>query len=100
MSSKYLNPHTDNILKKYIKKGLKEIQNDFEIVESDGWGGNIVRITCQNGWSGLEHELEKAMENEKKALYDSIISGFKYNEEDDWEEYKYYEEEKLAILFN
>lgn len=78
-----MDARNDNNLKKYLKKRLIDIKNDFAVIEriQDGCDkdGLWYYYECKNGWYGRSWDLDPAIKSAINVLFNYIIeNGYSY----------------------
>ena len=93
-----MDPNNDTNLMKYLKKRVKRINKDYEIIESEADGcdedGIKYWVVCKNGYSSRSWNVPSEIRKKKLDIYENISkNGFKYKETT-----YYYDLDKLKTL--
>lgn len=93
-----MEPNNDINFMKYLKKRIKRINKDYEIIEcvADGCDseGELYWADCKNGFSGRSWEVPSEILKRRLDIYDNISkNGFKFKETT-----YYYDRDKLKTL--
>jgi hypothetical protein len=93
-----MDPNNDTNLMNYLKKRIKRINKDYEIIEreADGCDEDGIKywVDCKNGFGGRSWDVPGEILKKKLEIYENISkNGFKYKETT-----YYYNHEKLITL--
>lgn len=93
-----MDPNNHSHFIKYLKKRVKRINKDYEIVdwEADGCDseGELYWAFCKNGYSSRSYDVPYEIQKRRLEIYENISkNGFKFNETT-----YYYDHDKLKTL--
>ena len=93
-----MDPNKHSIFMKYLKKRIKRINKDYEIIESVSDGcdskGGLYWVECNNGFGGRSWEVPSEILKRRLDIYDNISkNGFNFKETT-----YYYDHDKLKTL--
>ena len=93
-----MDPNNDSNLLTYLKKRIKRINKDYEVVDMEADGCDMYGIkywvSCKNGYSARSWDLDSKINQTKLDIYESIsTNGFKFKKVT-----YYYDHDKLRLL--
>ena len=93
-----MDPNYHSKFMKYLKKRVKRINKDYEIIEWEADGcdseGELYWACCKNGYSSRSYDVPYEIQKRRLEIYENISkNGFKFKETT-----YYYDLDKLKTL--